>query len=95
MQKDAELELRRITWSDQSHHCQTQGWVPGKEHSQLLAHIAVLSMNWGKRPEGHCQQLDEDIFFSVCSQSQKFKQGVRPWGEWVRRYGKYDNAVRV
>lgn len=95
MQKQAELKSRRITRSDESHHYQTQGWVLGKEHSQLLAHIAAPSMNWnhwGKRPEGRCRQLNEDIC-SACSQSQKIKQGVRPWEEWVGKYGKYDNAV--
>lgn len=73
VQKEAELKLRRITRSGESHHCQTQGWAPGKKHSQLLAHIAALSMNWnhwGKRPEGRCGQLDEDIC-SVCSHSHK------------------------
>lgn len=94
VQKEAELKLRRITRSDESHHYQTQGLVPRKKHSQLLAHTAVLSMNWnhwGKKPKSHCRLLDEDI--SVCSQSQKSKQGMRPWEEWVRKYGKHDNAV--
>lgn len=87
VQKEAELKSRRITWSDESHHCQTQGWAPGKEHSQLLAHIAAPSMNWnhwGKRSEGCCRELNEGIC-SACSQSQKIKQGVRPWEEWVRK----------
>lgn len=41
--------------------------------SKLPVHIAAVQVNYnhgGKRPEGHCGQLDEDIC-SVCSRSHK------------------------
>lgn len=90
VQKEAELKLKRIRRSDESHHCQTQGWTPGKEHSQLLAHVAALSMNWnhwGKRPEGRCGQLDEDIC-SVCRTVTKDQTRCETMGRMGENIGK-------